>query len=104
MSDYNDGKWHGHNGGECPVHSESVVDFFSERDDWFGKKSGDCDWSHCGGFRVIKPYVEPAKPREFWLHNNDLTVSFSRRDANIYEQGLGCNHGYIHVREVLPND
>ena len=26
MTDYNDGKWHGWNGGECPVHSESRVE------------------------------------------------------------------------------
>ena len=25
MTDYNDGKWHGWNGGECPVHPGSVV-------------------------------------------------------------------------------
>ena len=25
MTDYNDGKWHGWNGGECPVHPESEL-------------------------------------------------------------------------------
>ena len=26
MTNYNDGKWHGWNGGECPVHPKSMVD------------------------------------------------------------------------------
>lgn len=25
MTNYNDGKWHGWNGGKCPVHPESIV-------------------------------------------------------------------------------
>ena len=25
MTNYNDGRWHGWNGGECPVHPETVV-------------------------------------------------------------------------------
>ena len=27
MTSYNDGKWHGWNGGECPVHPETEVEF-----------------------------------------------------------------------------
>ena len=26
MTDYNDGKWHGHNGERCPVHAQTVVE------------------------------------------------------------------------------
>ena len=86
MTDYNDGKWHGWNGGECPVHELSVVDFFAEKDDWFFQSAGNCDWEQCGGFRVTKPYIEPPKPREFWIAGY-IAYGHDR-----------C--GGIHVREV----
>ena len=31
---YNDGKWHGWNGGECPVHPKTVVDYLWLYDDF----------------------------------------------------------------------
>lgn len=96
MTDYkdcNDGKWHGWNGGECPVHPESVVQVMT-----YGGSSGeatarDWDWK-CNlapiiAFRVIKEY---KGPREFWVFVNghgDTRVSGTwREDA-------------IHVREVI---
>lgn len=71
MTNYNDGLWHGWNGGECPVHPNSVVEAV---------------WTACGGavrseqrkarnfawganasriiaFRVVKEHREP---REIW--------------------------------------
>lgn len=77
MTDYNDGKWHGWNGGECPVHPESEVETswriyrggFRDGHDyskacniaWEGNEHGSII-----AFRVTKPYVEPKKPREVW--------------------------------------
>jgi transposase len=73
MIDYNDGKWHGWNGGECPVHPESVVEYV-----WHYPKRGETgvktrkagydvhlrcpDWRVVIMFRVVTPYK--PKPKE----------------------------------------
>jgi hypothetical protein len=72
MTDYNDGKWHGWNGGECPVHPRSTVEpiwlegrqgkgsliLEAERVSWGGK------FDVPVAFRVIKEHREP---RKWWL-------------------------------------
>ena len=98
MTNYNDGLWHGWNGGECPVHPNSVVEAV---------------WTACGGavrseqrearkfawganaskiiaFRVVKEYREP---REFWVFPGG-------RDVLTAKPAVGGDH-YIHVREVV---
>lgn len=96
MTDYNDGKWHGWNGGECPVHPKSVVEAV-----W---KSGctlkidsrlakhfvwDSFASSIIAFRVVKEYREP---REWWIHP-------VRRVVADYDPGKEL--GWVHVREVV---
>lgn len=68
---YNDGQIHGWNGGDCPVHPETVVKFWLR-----GSESCDLDtvpaktvtWGHYSygwdiiAFRVVKEYVEPVRP------------------------------------------
>lgn len=65
MTDYNDGEWHPWNGGECPVHPESIAQIV-----WHNAKScgagvsilteaKDLHWPHAVRFRVTKPYQEP---------------------------------------------
>lgn len=65
---YNDGKWHGWNGGECPVHPETVLEVvlddgslvkgeFANR--WFWGVDSTCIIA----LRVIK---DRREPREFW--------------------------------------
>lgn len=70
-TDYNDGKWHPWNGGECPVHEDSVIDALY--DDgykiyevpvgaspfvrWVGNLYG----PKIIAFRVIKPEKEPRE-------------------------------------------
>ena len=91
---YNDGKWHGWNGGECPVHPETLVDVAcrgavnTER-----LPSGEFAWDHSDSwpdgdivaFRVVEEYKEP---REWWILH-----------GKIY--GYDCDPSAIHVREVL---
>ena len=77
MTNYNDGNWHGWNGGECPVHPKTIVEVI-----WFC--SGRCTSSEVteagrrmtwvkddpkGGvapiaFRVIRAHREPE---EVWV-------------------------------------
>lgn len=64
-SDYNDGQIHGWNGGDCPVHPETVVEVWFRAGACGEKQSHIYCWSCSGGnsdiiaFRVVKEYVEP---------------------------------------------
>lgn len=101
MTNYNDGKWHGWNGGECPVHPDSVVEYISaingpvRRESHYGKTEasnvvweGHDDW-FISAFRVVKEYREP---REFWIDKQDRQVLERDPKDSVY---------YIHVREVI---
>ncbi len=86
MTDYNDGQIHGWNGGDCPVHTKTVVEV------WFRCKDSDiCQanalfWNHAGecddivAFKVVKPYVEPKViwvneyPEELVPHHDKLSA------------------------------
>lgn len=95
MTDYNDGKWHGWNGGECPVHPETMVECYG------GANAGPSSlrsrakfrqWVHDDAnqgivaFRVVKEHKEP---REFWIDELRMIASPI------------SHHGFIKVREVL---
>ena len=105
--DYNDGLWHGWNGGECPVHGETVVECFWTDHRIDHKTKGparDFVWSISDymtiAFRVTKPYVEPVKPREFWVcyygdrKNDVLSAPPAGGEGGFYRK-------VIHVREVM---
>ena len=89
---YNDGKWHGWNGGGCPVHPLSEVEAVWHDEN--RRTSGiRCGAAHGGAwfnqilkFRVIKEHREP---REFWIDPEYKIITA------IYHAG------FIHVREVL---
>ena len=96
---YNDGKWHGWNGGDCPVHPETVVEAFcSVEKEYFDPDYADeFDWSTPGAFRVVKEYKEP---REFWV----TEVPLFDLDGNIsgYSfQETSKRDGEFKVREVI---
>ena len=67
-TNYNDGLWHGWNGGECPVHPKTKVELVAGN--WLasGIAAGEHDW---GGdqkypiiaFRVVKEFQEPREWR-----------------------------------------
>ena len=71
MTDYNDGKIHGWNGGDCPVHPESVVEFWMRGGSTMEDEAGIARWVHIktGGdiiaFRVVKQHVEP---KAIWVN------------------------------------
>lgn len=88
-TNYNDGKWHGWNGGECPVHPETVVKGFMSYPCHFTGQAGFMDWSHIKQFRVIKEHREP---REWWL---------IRLENGALVAGVTEVNGAIKVREVI---
>ena len=102
MTDYNDGNWHGWDGGECPVHHKTVVEAVwhdprMERAGMSGPRPAKVEneptlaWVHVVKFRVVKEYPER---REFWIVG---AYAFeSHREAKI--AWPFCTP--IHVREV----
>lgn len=93
MTDYNDGKWHVWNGGECPVHSRSVVEVLhAEKGILDERAAGVILWDHKDliAFRVVKEHKEP---REWFIDTYTMQA---------------CKSQYgrftIHVREVIDNE
>ena len=105
MTNYNDGKWHGWNGGERPVHVESIVEGMYLRDDKptpespVTDRAGYFDWKYEAentliAFRVVKEHREP---REFWIMTEKRVLrSYRASKPEVVPFGWEC----IHVREV----
>ena len=105
MTNYNDGKWHGWNGGDCPVHGKTMVEVI-----WFSaghtvqssvtEASKRLTW-RCGyagippvAFRVVKEYKQP---REYWVNYEKRSILTIRGND---DNETFVNRGYIHMREV----
>jgi hypothetical protein len=94
-SNYNDGKWHGWNGGECPVYPNTVVETVWVNGDckkgvasrWKWRVEGQIQYMIA--FRVIKEHREP---REWWLQ---------RLENGALVAGVTEVKGAIKVREVI---
>lgn len=78
MTDYNNGKIHGWNGGECPVHPHTVVSIWKRSGSmaWSGK-AGNVWWDHREtegdiiAFQVVKQHVEP---KVIWVNETKGVV------------------------------
>ena len=103
MTDYNDGNWHAHNGGERPVHQKSVVDYVwhDPNRHTAGYREGRTyvvAWAHVVKFRVTEPYVEPKNPREWW--KDDTNTLWETKG-----QALGrCPNGKPTLWREVPNE
>lgn len=106
MTDYNDGKWHGWNGGECPVDPASMVDVhYVNAFGGYGRDenrlAGQHSWALACLFRVTKP--APPKPREFWITIWDGLAWDDQESAETHNKTLKDSAGpIIHVVEKLP--
>jgi len=96
MTDYNDGLWHGWNGGECPVHPESVVNYASTHNG----NSGDIparalNWAWADShrlypviaFRVVKAYREP---RECWSYG--AHILYTEAEAIAFRNAVAADY------------
>lgn len=92
MEDYNDGKWHGWNGGECPVHPLSVVEAVWHDPNhntvgMFGPRPAAetngprLAWSHVVKFRVVKEHREP---KVWWRVGKHLHETKAEADQFLY--------------------
>ena len=73
--------WYGWNGGECPVHPETVIDGIERGVFWDDGAAGEVDWpSFHGAFRIIKLHVEP---KVIWVNEyaNHVATSPTQDDA-----------------------
>jgi hypothetical protein len=106
MTNYNDGKWHGHNGGECPVHPETVVHWVNTEGQSHKTVAGTLCWNDelapVAAFRVINEHKDPRE--RFILRNKKDGREFlfkSAEDAKKYGCFADQKTEIIHVREVL---
>ena len=98
MTNYNDGNWHGWNGGERPVHPDTIVDSVWMRKNGEVVRDRNCParnrvfegnkYGKIIAFRVIKGHWEP---REWWIAPDGLSYA----DEEL------CPSPKIHVREVI---
>ena len=96
MTKYETGVWHGWNGGECPVHPQSVVQV--QHVTRCETVASELAWMHNGligdiiAFRVVKEHKEP---REF------LAVEFN---SGSYVMWMSCEpnaDGAVLFREAM---
>ena len=111
MTNYNDGKWHGWNGGECPVHPKTEVEALWVAEDGGYSKVGpkaakDIAWKSpqtgsthdcVSAFRVTK---ENREPREWWMVDSEAFDSPELAKQEICKWGL-TGKEIVHVREVI---
>ena len=88
MTNYNDGKWHGWNGGECPVHQNSVIEVLHAKNGILtSRPAGITAWGipDLVAFRVIKEHREP---KEYTIDPRKNIIWYSSEDD------------LVHVKEV----
>lgn len=110
MNDYNDGKIHGWNGGDCPVHPKTVVEYWLRGGLIDNDPAGLLKWQHGKNtadiiaFRVTKVHREP---KMVWV-NEYPSDGFPR--AYDSEAGAKCGARPSAIRiavkyqEVIEND
>lgn len=118
---YNDGLWHGWNGGECPVDPDRNIEAVlwdgtnpNTPLDWFAEQEvrasyiGDGCWRHSPGhraviaFRVVKP--APPQPRTLYLCEDPgliPTIHKTAIDATKAALSYGPGATVSEWREVL---
>lgn len=96
-TNYNDGRWYGWNGGECPVHPETIVEVIivagagGERRD---RKAETFAWGlypdhNIVAFRVIKEYKEPRevyKAGGTFFHTRAAAESYTDAPITVFRE------------------
>jgi len=108
--------WYGWNGGECPVHPDTIV-YYMLRNGTAGKEfTRNINWTRddCSvdivAFRIIKLYREPRKAREFWCNeyvnreasDEKLLGRYPTQEMAIQRAAPECT-GQVLFREVLEH-
>ena len=107
MTDYNDGQIHGWNGGDCPVHPETVVKYWTNSGEKYPYSAKCLRWKHTDeglgdiiAFRVVKEYVEP---KVIWVNEYPTggTVFNTEKSARLYAMPSATRIAvkYVEVKE-----
>jgi len=106
MSDYNDGKIHGWNGGECPVHPESeVMVWLRSASFTIDTEAGLVNWVHgvsdtdmdivC--FQVTKVHLEP---KVIYVNEHDTGACYAYQSEEVAKNMVGGKAIRIAVKYV----
>lgn len=110
MTDYNDGKIHGWNGGECPVHPATRIKFWTD-EGYFECDAGLCRWSEdttCMDFVVVAFRVTKVhrEPKTIWVNEYERIKSGWDTEEEARQRGI--QHGAVRIavkyQEVIEND
>lgn len=123
VRDYNNGQIHGWNGGDCPVHPETVVKYWMRSGASYEVKARTPCWSHSLSrsdilshtlsgsdiiaFQVVKAYVEPARPaalKVIWVNETKGVVyeAYTSEEAarlTVYPSTTRIAVKYVEVKE-----
>lgn len=116
MSDYNDGKIHGWNGGPCPVHPKTEVEFWTRESGSVCADTHSCFgrpvdysmdiWEHARwdsdviAFKVLTPYVEPVPPKTIWVNEYFNGQFAAHRTEDSAKKHAGVCSGRVAVKYV----
>lgn len=106
---YVEGQWYGWNGGECPVHPETIVDVVAETSEGYGTlcdRDLACLWYWSSNdkysiiaFRVVKHHVEP---KVIWVNEYDDKdgMWLARQTKKLAKRAAGKTATRVAVRYV----
>lgn len=106
MVDYNDGKIHGWNGGDCPVHPNTVVHVWLRSAECGLAPAGELRWEHCSdskildiiAFQVLKQYVEP---KTIWANEYQSgTLAYATKEEADRNAGYSVTRKAVKYVEV----
>lgn len=105
MTDYNDGRWHGWNGGECPVHPKTDTEYMTRNGINYTRPAGHISWesgfdSSVIAFRVVKEHREP---REVYLNEwrQYNLLNGKAGEKNVWGECSPDDKGAVLFREVI---
>ena len=110
MTDFNDGKIHGWNGGDCPVHRSSIANIWCRAGGVYTLVAGDYIWDHVGhsddiiAFRVVKEYREP---KTIWVNeyaDGDVYAHLTKERAESSTSISTIYRIAVKYQEVIEND
>lgn len=108
MTDYNNGQIHGWNGGDCPVHPETEVKFWTNSGRKHATQAKCLRWEHTDvglgdiiAFQVVKQHVEP---KVIWVNETKGggLVTFTSKEAalrTVYPSTTRIAVKYVEARD-----
>lgn len=107
MTNYNDGKIHGWNGGDCPVHHKSVVQVWLRCGERDTDEARSYNWTHGDvedivAFKVLKEYKE-AK----YMWANEYVSGYSYYESEVEAQSYASPSAIrvaVKFKEVIEED